>query len=179
MPPKYVRPTHFLAFPISNPSCQAKAQEVIDVLLQAKPRPDGVHESLVAAPQSLHLTLGIMSLMTDKEAQTAASTSGQYLFYGFQLSSLSTIDAGQASKPRKTVKDAAKLLRECQTGLREILEEDDTSQIKINLNRLESFQSDSQKCRVLYAEPEKGSEGVETLHALAGTWNLLSREHVS
>ena len=68
----------------------------------------------------------------------------------------------------KTVGAAAKLLQDCQTGLREILEEDRTSEIKINLNRLETFQSDPTKCRVLYAEPEKGSEGVETLHALAG-----------
>lgn len=78
MPPKYVRPTHFLAFPITNLSCQARAQEVIDVLLKANPRPEGVDESLVAAPQSLHLTLGIMSLTSDKEAQNTSTTSSGY-----------------------------------------------------------------------------------------------------
>lgn len=70
--------------------------------------------------------------------------------------------------PLRTVEDASRLLQDCRTGLRELLEEDHTKAIKINLNRLESFQSDPKKCRVLYAEPEKGSLGVETLHQLAG-----------
>jgi hypothetical protein len=70
MPPKYARPTHFLAFPITSPACQARSQEVVDILLNAKPRLDGVDESLAGSPKSLHLTLGIMSLAPSRPSPT-------------------------------------------------------------------------------------------------------------
>jgi hypothetical protein len=72
-----------------------------------------------------------------------------------------------STKAPHTVSDAARLLRDCQVGLRELLQESNTKEISVRLNRLESFQSDPRKCRVLYAEPEQGSKGVETLHELA------------
>lgn len=102
MPPKprhvHVRPTHFLAFPISNPSCQAKSQEVIDVLLQAKPRPDGVDESLAGSPRSLHLTLGIMPLTTEKALQTVkASSSKSLVIRIFHITLISPVQARRKS----------------------------------------------------------------------------------
>lgn len=165
-----LRPTHFLAFPISNPACQAKSQEVIDVLLKAKPRPDGVDESLAGSPRSLHLTLGIMMLATERTSQAVHGEGGQSVLRSSHLLELIKCSESIKSipKPLPTVKDAARLLRGCRIGLRELLEEDQTKDIRVNLNRLESFHSDPKKCRVLYAEPEKGSSGVETLHQSAG-----------
>lgn len=149
MPPKHVRPTHFLAFPIADPACQARCQEINNILLQAKPRPDGVDESLAGLPRSLHLTLSIMALSTDSAAMDKQQIQGS------------------EGKRMSRVEDAASLLRDCRKDLRQLLEEAAVKDIRVNLNRLESFQSDPTKCRVLYAEPEKGSPGVETLHQLA------------
>lgn len=152
-----------------NPSCQARSREVVDLLLKAKPRPDGVDESIAGSPRSLHLTLGIMALTTDKGGVTARSGEGGNLaFVVYSPTDFIVLDGG--SKLLHTVEDAAKLLRDCQAGLRELLDEEYIKQIVINLNRLESFQSDPRKCRVLYAEPEKGSPGVEILHQLAGSF---------
>lgn len=154
------RPTHFLSFPISDAHVQQRAQEAISVLLDARPRPAGIDESLAVHPSSLHLTLGIMALAsasgdvnrTEDEPEVSTSESSE--------------DKRKYLRRRtQTVEDAAKLLRECAPSLRRLLT---TERIAVNFDRTQSFQSDASKCRVLYAEPAKASKGVATLHRLAG-----------
>ena len=162
---KPARPTHFLSFPIRDPSCHSRASELSKILLEAKPRPDGVDESLVVHPKSLHLTLGIMTLLGRQAARRLENEEEETM----QVDTQKGYIPPQMRKP-KNVDDAAKLLRECQQALRDILQpkEDYKSGIPVRFDRLESFQSDPAKCRVLYAEPEKNSGSVKTLHELGG-----------
>lgn len=168
------RPTHFLSFPINDAGVQLRAKEAIALLLDAQPRLSGIDESLAVHPASLHLTLGIMSLgssitgvdaIARKQEDHGSSTS--------DINDDGLVDEEKRKKRRKrlhTVEEAEKLLRESQDMLRSLLEQRKIERIPVHFDRLESFQADPSQCRVLYAEPEKGSDGVGILHELAGVY---------
>jgi hypothetical protein len=164
---KPARPSHFLSFPIRDPACHLRAYELSKILLDATPRPDGIDESLVVHPKSLHLTLGIMTLLGRQAAKRVEAEE--------EAEEAMQVDTAKGYIPpqmrqMKSVDDAAKLLRECQQPLQDILQPngDYKSGIPVRFDRLETFQSDPTECRVLYAEPEKDSDSVKTLHYLAG-----------
>ena len=162
------RPSHFLSLPIQDVLSHERAQELANLLLKAVPRPDGVDESLVVKPKSLHLTLGIMALVVAQKDPIPVPVEQD-----------NTVISKGKEKQVKSVSDAARLLRESQDGIQEIVLMRATSahnpanrKIDIRLNRLESFQSDPKKCRVLYAEPEKDSESTILLHEIGGELNF-------
>lgn len=167
------RPTHFLSFPINDAGVQLRAKEAIALLLDAQPRPSGIDESLAVHPASLHLTLGIMSLGSSNTT-CADAIERKHEDHGSSTSDINDdglVDEEKRKKRRKrlhTVEEAGELLRESQDMLRSLLEQRKIKRIPVHFDRLESFQADPSKCRVLYAEPEKGNDGLGILHELAG-----------
>lgn len=160
------RPTHFLSLPVSSPMVQRRARELTQLLLNAQA--EGVDESLVVQERSLHLTVGIMQLAPKRSSEATSS---------------------QASgKQMCSVDDAASLLQSLEADLQDYISSDLGSEtlqdladpihksgIDVHFDRLESFQSDSTKCRVLYAEPEKAASATKTLHSIA----CKGRQHLS
>lgn len=128
------RATHFLSLPISDPECHRRAQEIVDVLLNADPRPEGVHESLAVHPRSLHLTLGIMSLVGSRAASrhlSAAASSSDAQPAPSGVAPRGPVDGSKTDSPAKlrqeklvkyhTVDDAASVLHSCRAGVLDIL----------------------------------------------------------
>jgi len=63
--------THFLSIPLNTPALQEAFLKFRDEVIRDAPNCRGMHETLFQNPTLLHLTLGTMALLDDRERQLA------------------------------------------------------------------------------------------------------------
>ena len=64
--------THFLSTPLATPAVQGALLRLQEEVVAGVPGCRGLHPSLFQAPALLHLTLGTLALMDEREEQLAA-----------------------------------------------------------------------------------------------------------
>ena len=63
--------THFLSIPLNTPTLQEAFLKFQEEVLRDVPNCRGMHQTLFQNPTLLHLTLGTMALLDDRERQLA------------------------------------------------------------------------------------------------------------